>query len=141
MLALICCRRVSVSLSVCHKLVLYRNDWTNGNSVGVRKGFVPPIQHCGEHLKHCAKLRTEKFAAASQLCCQQNSSTFELVDNTYDDRRMVAAQYTSVNCNPLTPFRQHLLQTWQSLKHHVHWITAHKSAIVSCRMTNYELLR
>ena len=36
--------------------------------------------------------------------------------------------------NPLTPFRRHLLQTWQSLKYHVHWIRAHKSAIVSCQL-------
>jgi len=32
-------------------------------------------------------------------------STVELVDGTYDDRRVVAVCYTSVNCNPTTPFR------------------------------------
>jgi len=44
----------------------------------------------------------------------------------------LAAHYMSVNCKPLTPLPRHLLQTWQSLKHHVHWITAHKSVIASC---------
>jgi len=59
-------------------------------------------------------LDSENFAAAIRSCCQQNSSTVELVDNTYDDRRIAAAHYMSVNCKPLTPLPQHLLQTWIS---------------------------
>jgi len=35
-------------------------------------------------------LDLENFATASQWCGQQNSSTVELVDHTYDNRRVVA---------------------------------------------------
>jgi len=44
----------------------------------------------------------ENFATASRSCCQQNSSTVELVyDTTCDGRHVVA-----VNRNPLTPLRR-----------------------------------
>jgi len=35
-------------------------------------------------------LKLENFATASQSCCEQNSSTVELVDHNYDGRRAVA---------------------------------------------------
>ena len=40
-------------------------------------------------------------AAKSRSCCQQNSSTVELVDDTYDGRHVVAVYYTSANCSSL----------------------------------------
>jgi len=52
-------------------------------------------------------LDLENFATASQLCCQQNSSTVEFVGHTYDGRRVVAGRtkiiYMSVDRNALTP--------------------------------------
>ena len=51
----------------------------------------------------------KKVTTASPLCCQQTSSTVELVDNTYeyDERRIVAAHYTSVNCNMCACYLPH----------------------------------
>jgi len=42
--------------------------------------------------------RGKNLATASRLRCQQNSSTMELADDTYDGRRVVAVYYTSINC-------------------------------------------
>ena len=42
-------------------------------------------------------LDLENFAAAIRSCFQQNSSTVELVDDTYDGRRVVAVYYTPVD--------------------------------------------
>jgi len=39
------CRRVSVCPSVCHKPVLFGNDWTNRADFW-RGGFLQPIPHC-----------------------------------------------------------------------------------------------
>jgi len=51
-------------------------------------------------------LRLENFATGSRWCGQQNSSTAETVDYTYDGRanrgRMHKVNYMLVNCNPLT---------------------------------------
>jgi len=56
-------------------------------------------------------LDLENFATASRWCCEQNSSTVELVDYTY--QRVVAARPmvydTSVDCNPLTPLFRFVL--------------------------------
>jgi len=35
---------------------------------------------------------SETFTAASRLCCQQDSSTVELADHTYDGQRVVAGR-------------------------------------------------
>jgi len=49
----------------------------------------------------------ENFATVSRSSCQQNSSTVELVDHTYDGRCVVAwvtlVHYTSVDSNTITP--------------------------------------
>jgi len=37
-------------------------------------------------------LHLGNFSTASQSCCQQKSSTIELVDHSYDGRRVVAGQ-------------------------------------------------
>ena len=42
-------------------------------------------------LELCSKL-LENFATGSRSCCQKNSSTVELVDDTCDSRRVVAAR-------------------------------------------------
>jgi len=45
-------------------------------------------------------LDLENFALASRSCCQQNSSTVEVVDHTFDGRRVVAeCTYSSVDRN------------------------------------------
>jgi len=57
-------------------------------------------------------LHLENFATASRSCCQQNSSTVELVDHTYErsTRRCWThvVYYTSVDRNPLTPLLRFL---------------------------------
>ena len=40
--------------------------------------------------------------AANRSCCQHRLSTVDLVDDTYDGRRVLAVYCASVNCNPLT---------------------------------------
>ena len=58
----------------------------------------------------CLKLMTKEiFAIANGSCCQQNSSTVELVDDTYNN--IVAAGRTQFiarrsTVTPLTPFLQ-----------------------------------
>ena len=91
---------LSVYLSICsscHKPVLYRNDWTNsaGFSHG---GFLPPTSYCYKEIWVPPRIRavrvllsgilsqtldSQDFAVASRLCCQQNSSTVELIDDSY----------------------------------------------------------
>ena len=59
-------------------------------------------------------LNFENFASASRWCCQQNSLTVELVDDTDDGRRVVAVYYMSVGLstvmlyNPLLPLEVQL---------------------------------
>jgi len=47
-------------------------------------------------------LDLKNFIAASLSCCQQNSSTVDVVDD-YDGRCAVAVYYTSANCNSIRP--------------------------------------
>ena len=53
-------------------------------------------------------LDLENFVTASRPRCQQNSSTVELVDDTYDGRRVVAVYCKSVNYNALIPLLRFL---------------------------------
>jgi len=90
------CRRVSVCPSVCHKPVLYGNDWTN-RAFFWRGGFLPPIPHCIVRNLGISKIGyflwnffpnsgLRIFATASRSGCQQkssSSSTVELVDDAY----------------------------------------------------------
>jgi len=99
---------VYVYLSVCHKPILCRNDWTDRARRG---GLLPPILHCvvrisgsSNRVLSSGTFDLENFATASLSCCLQNSSTVELVDHTCDGRRVVAVYYTSVDRNALTPF-------------------------------------
>ena len=86
-----------VRLSVCHKLVLYRNDRTNRAGFGTGTSFHQShtvIRKYG-YLQKIRALSTatlsqtpdlENVAAASQSRCQQHSllsSTVEFVDDTY----------------------------------------------------------
>ena len=89
-----CCGRVSV----CHKPVLYRNDWTNPDGFG-HEGFLPPIPHCVIGPKEiwvspklgyfplglCSKFDLENFATVNRSRCKQHSSstTVKFVDDTY----------------------------------------------------------
>ena len=47
-------------------------------------------------------LELKNFATVSRSGRQQNSSTVEPVDHTYDGRRVVAVYYTSLKRNTLT---------------------------------------
>ena len=47
-------------------------------------------------------LELKNFARASQSCCQQSSRTVELVDHTYDGRRVARRTHTSVDRSALT---------------------------------------
>jgi len=71
---------------------------------------------CCQEIRVSAKIRAlpsgilsqtldlENFATASRSCCQQNSSTVELVDHTYDGCGWThIVYYTSVDCSPITP--------------------------------------
>jgi len=87
---------LSVRPSVCHKPVLYRNDWTN-RVVFWHGGFHPLISHCvirkfrylQNRLLPSVTLSQASyfidFATASRPRCQQNSSssTVKLVADTY----------------------------------------------------------
>jgi len=80
--------------------------------------LIPPILHCVIrkfeylqklgyfHRQLCPNSGLEKFAMAIRSRCQQySSSSSSTVDDTYtvyDNRRVVAVYYKSVNCNPLT---------------------------------------
>ena len=104
-----------VRLSVCHKPVLYRNDWTN--RAGFRHGgFLPPVSHCVvRKCGHLQKSRTSlwDFVPNSRLRKIRHGKSIALsttlvvvvVDgracwqHLYDSRRVVAVYYKSVNCN------------------------------------------
>ena len=70
--------------------LLYRNDWTD------RVCKLPTLFHKEIRVSPFVRVlpsRTlsqnsdlENFATAIRLCCQQNYSTVELVDHTYDSR-------------------------------------------------------
>ena len=110
--------RLSVRPSFCHKPVLYRNDWTNPPSWFLACGLpstYPTL--CCEDIWISSKIsilasgtlsRTadlEKFAAASRSRCQQLVVIDSPVcrQHLYDNRRVVAVYYKSVNCSILTP--------------------------------------
>ena len=60
-------------------------------------------------------LDLENFATTSRSCCQQNSSTVELVDHSHDGRLIVAVYYTSVDRNALTPLLRILVDLLYNL--------------------------
>jgi len=83
----ICCHQASMSVS--HEPVLYRSVPT--------KILVLPSGALSQTLD------LENVATASLSCCQKHSSTVELVDDTYDGRRIVAVCYMSTtNCHPIS---------------------------------------
>jgi len=87
--------RLSICLSVSlSKPVLYRNDWTNRAGIW-RWGFLPPVPHCVVRkfgylqklgyfpVELCPKLGTWKISPRQIDRVVNNSSTVELVDDTY----------------------------------------------------------
>jgi len=58
----ICCRRVSV----CHKPVLYRNDWTNRASFW-HGGFLPSIPHCYKEIWASPEIKVLSPGTLSQI--------------------------------------------------------------------------
>ena len=132
----VCCRYVC--LSVRHKSILYRNDWTNRAGFW-HGGFLPTVTHCYKEiwappgskiriyfsLELCLRLRTLKISLrqVDGSRCQQSSSsslstsTVELVDDTYRTvhDRVVAVYYKSVYCNPLTPSLRYVVDSLYNL--------------------------
>jgi len=105
---------VSICLSV--PLRRYFIQTTGQIELVLRGGFRPSILHCVlmkfDYLQKIRALPSEtlsqtldleNFATTSRSCCQQNSSTVELVDHSHDGRLIVAVYYTSVDRNALTP--------------------------------------
>jgi len=108
-------------VSVCHKSVFYRNDRTNRAGFW-HAGFLPYIPHRAVRkygylqklgyfpLRFCSKLRTWKISPrqvdlvvnkARRSRRRQRSSL--LTTPIYDNRRVVAVYYKSLDFNPLTP--------------------------------------
>jgi len=143
MLARYMLRRVSVFRpSVCHKPVLYGNDWTNQLVWG--GGFLPPIPDCViRKYRYVQKLGTSlwDFVPNSGLQKSRHGKSIALsitlvvvvvVDvpacwqHLYDSRRVVTVYYKSVNCNPLTPSLRFVVDcctacfySWQDFDWHI----------------------
>jgi len=85
-------------------LEFYRNGWTN-RAAFWHGSFFQPIQHCVvKQIRVPPKIRvlpsaTLKICYGKWIVQIQNSSTIELVDHTYDGRRIDYC--TAVDCNPL----------------------------------------
>jgi len=99
-------------LSLCVRLsVLYRNDWTNRTGIW-HGGFLSPIPHCViRKLGHVQTLVRRKFRRDNSIALSTTRPSSVVVADSrvcwrhlYHNRRVVAVCYTSVNCNPLTPF-------------------------------------
>ena len=88
---------LSVRLFVRHKPVLYRNDWTNRAGFGMDACFMS--LYCKEIWVSLRNKDTSVWNyvpdsglrnfATTRSCCQQSSSTDELVHHTYDGRRAI----------------------------------------------------
>jgi len=119
---------VGLCLSVCVCLlqvgVILRQ--LNGSSCFWHGGFLPPIfcykrnsgtsKNKGTSLTNFVpNLDLGNFDTASRWRCEQNTSTVEMVDETYDRKRIVAVYCTSVNCNPITQLLPFVVQLVSSV--------------------------
>ena len=81
---------VRVYPSVCHKPVLYRNDWIDPAVFSMDTSFHPKIRVPPKtrvlFSKNFVPNSGLSFATASRSGCQQNSSTLEPVDHAYNSR-------------------------------------------------------
>jgi len=77
------------------------------------------------HVSSCsgvATLRTAihlllpQFRHRKSIVLSTKLSTVELVDDTCNDRRLVAVYYTSANCNPITPSLRFVLDLLSNLQ-------------------------
>ena len=135
--------RTMLLLSLCvspfvrHKLVLYRNNWTNRTGIWLGGFLTPKEIWVSSKISVLPSgtlsqtLHLENFATASRLLCQQ---LVIIVDgraracwrHLYDSRRVVAVYYKSINCSPLTPFdllwicRTVCFYSWQNFD----WLSA-----------------
>jgi len=99
-----------VRLSVCHKPVLYWNETTW--FLAWRLPFIYPAL-CYEEMWVSPKIKVLPSGTCnSQTPDLENQSTKLVIDvvdggacwrHLYDNRRVVAVYYKSINCNPLTP--------------------------------------
>jgi len=81
----------------------YRNTCKN-------KGTIYGYSDCTSLWNFSPNSGFRKFCHDGRWCCQQNSSTVELVDHTYDGRGWTyIVYYTSVDCNLLTPLLRFVL--------------------------------
>ena len=115
----------SVRPSVRHKPLLHRNTMWMGRVFGMAASLTYPKLCYKEIRVSLQKIRvlpsgtlpqilhSESFTAVGRWCGQQNSSTVELVDHTYDGRArrgwMHEVYYMLVDCNPLTPLLRFVL--------------------------------
>jgi len=101
----VCSSCMSVRLSFCLSHAGIVSKRLNGSSCFWRRSFLSRFTYptlCYKdsgiskiryfHLELFQSLEFKKIATASRSCCQQNSSTVELVDRTCDGRRVVAAR-------------------------------------------------
>jgi len=106
-----------VHLSVCYKLILYRNDWTHRAGFGMEASFhlshtvllgiwvSPKIRYFPLHgtLSQTPdlKFRRGKLISLSTTLVVIVLDSRVCWRHLYDSRRVVAVYYKSVNCNPL----------------------------------------
>jgi len=110
-----------VRLSVCHKSVSCRNDWTNRAGLAWRLPFIYPTLCLIRKFSSSgiSKIKgtslwnfvpnygLRKFCHGKSIAL--STKLVVVVDgracwrHLYDNRRVVAVYYKSVNCNPLTP--------------------------------------
>jgi len=144
--------------SVCHKPVLYRNDWTN--RAGFRHGsFFPSIPHCviwkyGYLQKTKVLPCLRKFVVNSGLGKFRHGKSIALSTklvvvvcwrHLYDDRRVVAVYYKSINWSHLTPLLRFVfvdllynlfLYSWQDFD----WHSASRGPSALAELLVYELV-
>ena len=106
----ICCR-VSLSPFVCHKPMLYRNDWTNRAGFW-HGGFLPSTLHCVVRKSLSPKIKNLSlwnFATNRGKSIALSTKLVVVVDcrvcwwHVYDNR-VVAVYYKSVNSNVILYF-------------------------------------
>jgi len=112
-------------MSICHKPVLYQNNWTNRIELVLAwclSSTNPTLTLCYKEIWVSPKIRVlpsgtlsqtldlKKFRHGKSIALPTTLVVVVVVvdgrarwRHLYDSRRVVAVYYKSVNCNPLTP--------------------------------------
>ena len=102
--------------SVRHKSEFYRNGWTNRAGFGMGASYTVLQGNSGrptsenKSMKFAPNSGRTNFATANRSSCQQNSSTVELADHTYDNRRVVAGRTQFITCRSTVTFWLHYFE-------------------------------